>query len=113
MRKQNEMDDPKLTALREMTLFIGSHVGMSYNDLKAYAYENDKHDWLDALRVSNYRNMIAQCLREKRKIDDVPYSNKWEESARSRLNAKEEYEQRNPLSFIGIYANQEDDHKGQ
>ena len=102
MAKQNELDDPKLMALGEMTVFIGNHVGMSYNDLIAYAYENDKQDWLDALRVSNYNKTIAQCLREKRKIDDVPYTNKWEESARSRLNAKEEYKQRKPRWFMGI-----------
>ena len=106
MEKQNEMDDPRLDTAGEIVDFIENHVGVSYNDLVTYAYDNDKHDWLEVFRSTNYRRMIAFCLRDKRKSDGVPYTNTLEESLKSRARAKKEYEKRHPLWFVGKFSDQ-------
>ena len=100
MANKNEIDDPKFLAFMEILSFLDTHVGVSYNDLVTYAYENDKKDWLAAFRSWKYRKMIAQCAKEKRQIDDVPYTNKLIDSMKSRAKAQKEYEERNPLWFV-------------
>ena len=100
MAKRTEIDDPKINALKEMVLFLDSHVGMSYNDLMTYAHDNDKTDWLDTVRSPKYRAMIAQCAREKRQIDDVPYTNSLIDSLNARVEARDEYRERNPKWFM-------------
>lgn len=75
---ENEVDNMADTdgeILREIINFVRDEKGYSYYDLKRYAYENDKIEWISVLRNKNSRCFIAGYLRDKRCSDGVPYNN--------------------------------------
>ncbi len=61
-------------ALREIFEYAKDHQGISYLDLEAYAYENDKDHWIAALRNKQTRRMIALYLRSRREQSGKPYT---------------------------------------
>ncbi len=62
-----------IDALNEIIRFVEPQKGYSYYDLKRYAYENNKEEWIAALRNKNTRACIALYLRSKRRKDKIPY----------------------------------------
>ena len=94
MAYKPNIDDANIQAASEMIQFINGQVGMSYNDLTAYAYDNDKADWIEALRKKHIREMIAFALRDKRRSDAVPYKNTLPDSFAERVSARDEFRKR-------------------
>ena len=75
---ENEADNMANTdgeILREIIDFVRDKKGYSYYDLKRYAYENDKIEWISVLRNKNSRCFIAGYLRSKRRSNGVSYNN--------------------------------------
>ena len=60
--------------LREIFKFAKDHLGLSYLDLEAYAYENDKDQWIAALKHKQARRMIALYLGSWREQSGKPYT---------------------------------------
>ena len=60
-------------ALSEMIAYVETQVGISYYELKNYAEDNAKHEWLAVMRSKKHRECLAYYLRSKRRADNVPY----------------------------------------
>ena len=61
------MSIPNLSS--EINNYIESSSGISYYDLLAFAYDNDKLDWIDKLRYSQIKEAVSEYLRNKRQED--------------------------------------------
>ena len=66
-------DENTFKAVHEMTVFVLSQTGVSYYEIKKYAFENSKHDWLKALNNKNTRMHISELCKSKSRKDGVPY----------------------------------------
>ena len=70
------MNDEYFNAIKEILDYVEEQEpGISYLDVKAYAFNNDLEHWIKAFRYSRSRSIISSYLREKRKLDGVPYTN--------------------------------------
>ena len=83
--------------LSEMLSFIQSTPGISYYDLKAYAYDNDKEDWLRMLRSPKRRSFISLCIRDFRRDSGKPYNNSLDRSLSYLADAEANYRVRHAL----------------
>jgi hypothetical protein len=63
----------QIDAFNEIIRFVEPQKGYSYYDLKRYADENNKEEWIAALRNKNTRTTVALYLRSKRRKDKTPY----------------------------------------
>ena len=79
--------------VKEMIDLANDTPGMSYYDLKAYAYDNDKDDWLDVLRKKTPRTMIAEYLKSRHK-KGTRYNHSLDESMDLCVDAQRKYEER-------------------
>ena len=61
------MNLPNLSS--EINNYIESNSGISYYDLLAFAYDNDRTDWIDALRYAHTKEAVSEYLRNKRLED--------------------------------------------
>lgn len=91
-KRQNE--EQKEHAFSEILEYVEGQVGISYYDVKAYAYANDLHDWISVLNTRNDRAIIASYIRSKRKSEGVPYSHSLKESRRNAAGACDAYKKR-------------------
>ncbi len=85
--------------LREIFKFAKDHPGLSYLDLEAYAYENDKDQWIAALRNRQTRRMIALYLRSSREKSGKTYNNPMAVSILKAAEAKDAYERRHGFVY--------------
>ena len=76
------MMSKKSEVLEEMVNYVLPQKGISYYDLKNYAYENDKQDWIAVLNDRKSRHFLSVLLRSKRREDRVPYNNSFGETRR-------------------------------
>ncbi len=65
--------------------------GVSYYDLKRYAYENEKEDWIECLNTKKYRQFISIFIKDRRKTDGVKYQSKYLDGMISAEEAKIKY----------------------
>lgn len=80
-------------ALKEIIDFI-SRPGISYYDLKQYAYDNDKDDWIKCLKSKKRRGFISMFIRSRRRKDGVKYQNGYAESVIRAGEAQVKYKER-------------------
>lgn len=92
------MNDEYINAIKEIMDYIEEQEpGISYLDVKAYAYNNDLDHWIKAFKYSRSRSIISSYLREKRKLDGVPYTNDMGTSSQLLEEAVLNYCKRNNL----------------
>lgn len=93
--KKDYLKEKKETEIAmEMVDFCEDQEGFSYYDLKAYAYNNDKQEWIDLLKSKKYRQFIAIYLRSKRKSDGIKYKNDFVTATNNAFEAEEKYYKR-------------------
>ncbi len=80
--------------LQEIFEYADNHTGLSYYDLEAYAYENDKDHWIAALKHKQARRMIALYLRSRREQSGKPYTHPMRVSIQKAADAAAAYMRR-------------------
>lgn len=78
----------------EILEYVKDQKGISYYELEAYAYDNDKLDWIKALKDKNIRGVIAICIRDERRDNKIPYRNDVQTNVQNALKAKIAYHER-------------------
>ena len=96
-RTWTELDEIKNGALAEMVEYIEDKPGISYYDLKAYAYDNDKDNWIAALKDSTSRNNISTILKDKRREEGIPYRTPERVAMRKAFEAESAYNERHGI----------------
>lgn len=71
--------------------------GASYYDMKAYAYNNDRHEWLKLLDDKEARSVVALCFRDMRRSSGKRYIHTYAESYLLLTEAEESYRERNTI----------------
>lgn len=59
--------------LREIINFCESNNVTSYYELKAYAFDHDKDDWISVLNNKKSRTLLRYYLQSAHRIDGKPY----------------------------------------
>ena len=85
-------DQKLLKSFAEIHKYIATQKGISYYDLVAYSYDNDKDDWIFALDDRKMRRTISLYLKSKRHRDGTKYNHSLEESMSYAMDAKVRYE---------------------
>ncbi len=92
------MNDEYFNAIRDILDYVEKQEpGISYLDVKTYAFNNDLDNWIKAFRYSRSRSIISSYLREKRMHDGVPYTNDMGTSSQLLEEAVSNYCKRNNL----------------
>ena len=86
--------EERTIVFKEIYAFRKEKVGWSYYDVLAYAYQNDKDNWIRAMKNHDMNKLIASLIREMRKKEGVPYINSLDDSLAAVVKAEEEYNRR-------------------
>ncbi len=92
--KNSKANDTYADAIREIITFSEDNPALSYYDIKAYAFDHDKEDWLDAMRNSRTREIIALMVRETHRKAGIPYMNSHSDSSNNLSYAEARYYER-------------------
>ena len=90
----NPSQQDLLPIVKDILAYCETQTGLSYNELNAYIYDNDKYLWDFTLRKPHIRRYIAKYLRDKRKKEGIRYKYTLDESKKQVSKAKEKYLER-------------------
>lgn len=79
---------------REIINFCESNNVTSYYELKAYAFDHDKDDWISVLNNKKSRTPLRYYLQSAHRIDGKPYKLTMCESFQEAIVAEKRYNER-------------------
>ena len=88
------MDTNKNKILLEIMRFCKANNMDSYYELKAYAYDHDKDDWLEIMNNRRSRTPLRYYLKSLHKRNGKPYELTMYEAMEKVCAAEERYQQR-------------------
>lgn len=88
------MDTNKNKILLEIMRFCKANNMDSYYELKAYAYDHDKDDWLEIMNNRRSRTPLRHYLRSMHKNNRKPYALTRYEAMKNAIVAEERYQER-------------------
>ena len=94
MKKHRVENISNAEAIKEITTFSEENPAWSYYDIKAYAIDHNKEDWLQALRDSHSRGIIALYVRENHRRSGIPYINDLTDSIKNASDTEAKYYER-------------------
>ena len=80
--------------LREIMNFCESNNVTSYYELKAYAFDHDKDDWISVLNNKKSRTPLRYYLQSAHRIDGKPYKSTMCEALEEAITAEKRYNER-------------------
>ena len=92
--KYTEIFERCFAAESEILEYVEQNPGLSFYTLKAYAYRNDKHTWIEAMEYRLTRQTIALYIRDFRKSSKTKYSKPFHEAYSEMLDEAIAYEKR-------------------
>lgn len=88
------MDTNKNKILLEIMRFCKANNMDSYYELKAYAYDHDKDDWLEIMHNRRSRTPLRHYLQSLHRMSEKPYKLTMCEAMEDVDAAKERYQKR-------------------
>lgn len=71
--------------------YIKDHPGISYYELKAYAFDNDKHEWLNMMKNGSLAKKLSDECKAIKKEHHINYNLKHIEAMNLCLDAETKY----------------------